>query len=319
MAVQTKTKWMDMNRLIIVWMLLTGGFISACSTASGEWESGRLEVNGTELYVTQKGDGEPLIVLHGGPGLSHDYFLPHIEPLSEEFRLILFDQRGMGRSSVELDSDSFSMQLLIEDIEALRKELGFETIHLMGHSWGGIMAMHYAVAYPESLSSLILCNSMPATSEFDELLGSNFAQVYQRQRMSDLEPLQRRVEEGSRDITLHERLMQLQFRPAFYDTADGNRLHLNLQESYFRTQELLPYLQSGEQPAPLYPSLRDLQLPVLILRGEMEAIPVEADLWLLEILPDASLVSIDRAGHFPFIEQPEEFMVSLTGFLRGFR
>jgi len=70
-------------------------------------------VNGTDLYVKIKGAGEQLIVLQGGPGFSHDYFLPHLEPLADEMKLELFYQRGMGRSLVELDSASFSLELLI--------------------------------------------------------------------------------------------------------------------------------------------------------------------------------------------------------------
>lgn len=290
-------------------------FPFGCSKSSEVSFEGMLSVNGTDLFVNILGAGEPLFVLHGGPGFSHDYFLPHLEPLADDVKLVLFDQRGMGRSSVELDSASFSLDLLIEDIEALREELGFEAIHLMGHSWGGIIAMHYAAVYPENLASLILCNSMPATSEFDELLGINFARVYERQTTEDLEPLQKAVEAGSRDIALHERLMQLHFRPSFYDTSDVNKLHLNLSDQFFRTQALLPFLEPREEPRPLLPELKKVDRPVLIIRGEIEAIPLESDLRLKETFQDAKLVNIAEAGHFPFIEQPELFREVITEFL----
>ncbi|TVQ05815.1 MAG: alpha/beta fold hydrolase, partial [Balneolaceae bacterium] len=179
--------------------------ILGCREKTEIHTEGMLMVNETDLYVNIIGEGEPLIVLHGGPGLSHDYFLPHIELLSEEVKVILFDQRGMGRSSVELDSTSFSLDLLVEDIEALRKELGIDAIHLMGHSWGGIVAMQYAVTYPGSLKSLILCNSMPATPQFDDILVENFARIYERQNMADLEPIQNKIDEGNQDISIFER------------------------------------------------------------------------------------------------------------------
>jgi proline iminopeptidase len=291
-------------------------FIFGCTNHREKPAEGLLSVNGTDLFVKTIGDGETLIVLHGGPGLSHDYFLPHLEVLSEEMKLVIFDQRGMGRSSVKLDSSTFSPDLLIEDIEALREKLGFTDFHLMGHSWGGVLAMQYAAAYPGSLKSLILCNSMPATPEFDELMFENFTRIFERQNMADLEPYQQKIDEGSRDIKIFERYIQLHFRPSFYDTSDVNQLNINLSENYFETQELLQYLTPTEEPPPLLPALENLHIPVLIIRGEIEAIPLESDQKLEQTLPNAELVNIPQAGHFPFIEKPEEFARIISGFIR---
>ena len=301
--------------LLILPLLLISLF--GCSKNNSIQQAETITVNGTDLHVKIIGTGEPLFILHGGPGFSHDYFLPHLEPLSDDLKLVLFDQRGTGRSSVDLDSTSFSLDLLIEDIEALRQKLEFDKIHLMGHSWGGILAMHYAINYPESLSSLILCNSMPATPEFDDLLGENFARIYERQNMADLEPLQKEIEAGNHDITIQERLIQLHFRPSFYDTSDVNKLHLNLSENFFKTQELLPFLAPHKEPTPLLPQLENLHIPVLIIRGEIEAIPIEADRKLEETFPDARLGIISQSGHFPFIEKPEEFMNLISEFIKG--
>ena len=304
-----------MNTYRTFFTLLIFLLILGCTKNEENNSGGLLSVNGVDLYVKTIGDGEPLIVLHGGPGLSHDYFLPHLELLSDEMKLILFDQRGMGRSSVELDSTSFSLDLLIEDIEALRKNFGYDTIHLMGHSWGGILAMQYAAAYPGSLKSLILCNTMPATPEFDELLVENFTRTFERQNMADLAPYQQKIDAGTRDTKIFERFMQLHFRPSFYDTSDVNKLNINLSENYFKTQELLQYLTPTEESLPLLPVLENLHIPVLIIRGEIEAIPLESDQKLEQTLPDAELVNIPQAGHFPFIEKPEEFKWIVADFI----
>ncbi len=302
---------------VLLLLLLSIIMIVACASDDEFIQQEILSVNGTELFVNIMGEGEPLIVLHGGPGLSHDYFLPHLEPLSNHMKLILFDQRGMGRSSVDLDSTSFSMELIIEDIEALRQKLGLNSIHLMGHSWGGIVAMHYAVNYPQNLSSLILCNSMPASPDFDEQLGKNFQQTFERQNMEDLEPLQKKIDAGNRDIAVQERYVQLHFRPSFYDTSDVNKLQLNLSDSFFKTEELLPYLASHEEPRSLIPELKSVHVPALIIRGEIEVIPVESDRKLEEILKNGKLISIDKAGHFPFVEKPEEFRELIINFVKS--
>ncbi|MCH2449662.1 MAG: alpha/beta fold hydrolase [Gracilimonas sp.] len=115
---------------ILFLILFITGFRCAKNNNEENFEK-LIPVNKTELFVKVVGEGEPMVVLHGGPGLSHDYFLPHLYPLAEEIKLVLFDQRGMGRSSVDLDSVSFSLDLLVEDIEALRKELDLGKIHLL--------------------------------------------------------------------------------------------------------------------------------------------------------------------------------------------
>lgn len=276
-----------------------------------------MPVNGTELFVNIMGSGEPVVILHGGPGLSHDYFLPHFEPLADNMKLVFFDQRGMGRSTTDLDSTTFSLDLLVEDIEVLRRELKLGNIHLMGHSWGGALAMRYAINYPDRLKTLILSNSVPASSEFTQAVYENLEKLNnERQNMADIQPLMDRVNGGSRDVQVYDRFMQLNFRPSFYDTSNVNELRLNLSEQYLKTQELLQYLPPVTEPVNLFPELEQVTVSSLIIRSELDAMPVEADQKLEQTLPDARLVNIEKAGHFPFIEQPEEFFAIVSEFIR---
>jgi len=127
-------------------------------------EAGLRSINGTELYVKRMGSGPPVVVVHGGPVLEHGYLLPHLEPLARSYELILFDQRLSGRSAGTVDSASVRLHTFVADIEALRQSLGFERIHLLGHSWGGLLAMRYAIAHTERLSSLILVSPMSASA-----------------------------------------------------------------------------------------------------------------------------------------------------------
>lgn len=298
-------------------LVLAAFAVASCSGTDGAVQERRIAVNGTELFVKTMGSGPPLVVLHGGPGLSHDYFLPHLAPLADSVQLVLFDQRGMGRSSTQLDSTTFTLDLLVEDIEALRRALELEQIHLLGHSWGGMLAMRYAIAYPDRLKSLVLSNSVPASSEFTEATFEAFARANERQDRADVEPLQQKIEQGTKDVSTWERYMQLTYRPLFYDTAAVRRLQLNLSDSYFRTQELLQYLPPPTEPVDLLPDLASVTVPTLIVRAEMEPIPLASDRRLLETLPNARLESIDRAGHFPFIEQPEAFAALVGRFVRS--
>jgi proline iminopeptidase len=114
--------------------------ISACGEPYGELptEGALLPINGTELYVKRIGAGEPVVIVHGGPMLEHGYLLPHLRPLADNHELIFYDQRLSGRSAARVDSASVRIATFVDDIEEIRRSLGLQRMHLLGHSWGGV-------------------------------------------------------------------------------------------------------------------------------------------------------------------------------------
>ena len=192
---------------------------SSCNFSNQEIivNSGVQSINGTELFVKTMGKGEPILIVHGGPGLSHDYYLPHLESLAQDHQLIFYDQRVSGASLMNVDSSSINLDAFIEDIEALRKKFGIRVINLMAHSFGGLIAMNYAIKYPEKVKRLMLINSISASSEINmqsnQILGVRFTEEDMRERMSLIQS------EGfeQRDPETIEALMKIGFRRQFYD------------------------------------------------------------------------------------------------------
>ena len=135
-------------------------FLFGC-TVREENIQGLVDVNGTSLFYHIIGKGEPIIVIHGGPVLDQSYMIDHFSELSKNHKLIFFDQRACGRSIADVDTSSMKMKTLIEDIDALRKKFNFDKVHVLGHSWGGMLAAMYAIEYPLNVKSLILCDAMP--------------------------------------------------------------------------------------------------------------------------------------------------------------
>ena len=121
------------------------------------FNTGRLARDGHELYFEECGkpSGQPILFLHGGPGAG---IAPSHRRLfnPDRFRCVLFDQRGSGKSRPFASVESNTTELLIDDIEALRKHLGIEKFIVLGGSWGSTLALAYAIAYPEHVESLIL-------------------------------------------------------------------------------------------------------------------------------------------------------------------
>jgi pimeloyl-ACP methyl ester carboxylesterase len=125
---------------------------------------GRLLLEGSlELHYRVLGDGEPIIFVHGGPGLWHDYFRPHMDELADAHRLVFFDQRGGGRSAAALTPKQAAVGAFVDDIERLREGLGLGRVNVLGHSWGGLLGLLYAARYPGALRSLVVVDSAAPT------------------------------------------------------------------------------------------------------------------------------------------------------------
>src|SRR4051794_5275320 len=109
------------------------------------------QVNGTELYYTTHGHGRPLLVMHGGLGLDHAYFRPWLDALGDVSELIYYDHRGNGKSARPTDWSGVTHATWADDADALREQLGHERITLYGHSYGGFLALEYALRHADHL------------------------------------------------------------------------------------------------------------------------------------------------------------------------
>src|ERR1700739_4200772 len=141
-------------------------------------QEGFVDANGVMIYYKTLGRGEPLMIVHGGPGASHDYFLPYLLPLARRHKLIFIDERGSGRSQKLEDPAGYTIQNMVEDAESVRQALGLGKINVLGHSYGGALAQAYALKYQSNLSHLILGSTWSSTKAMNEVF------VLMKQNMS---------------------------------------------------------------------------------------------------------------------------------------
>lgn len=274
-----------------------------------------VKLNGTDIFVNVVGDGEPVIVIHGGPVLDHSYLLKHFDTLTNDYRLIFFDQRLSGRSSAKVDTSSVKMKMFIEDIEALRQHLGLEQAHILGHSWGGLLAMEYAIAYPAHTKSLIMANSMPPSAELWKQEQHILAQEstkhdsLRRQEIMQSELLKKNPPEAI------EKLLMLSFKKQFHDTTLVDNLELYVPEDYMARSQLFGLLKSYLSAYNLNEQLHQLTMPALVIYGSDEPAAKLSGPVLDKQIPSSTLSIIEQCGHFPFIEKPEKFFSLLHNFL----
>src|SRR2546430_2529856 len=149
-----------------------------------------VELNGVRLYTRRVGHGPPVVVLHGGPGAHHDYLLPQYDHLAEGGRTLLYyDQRGGGRSPVPRDVPVGWREHVV-DLEALRGHWELDRLTLIGYSWGGLLALLYALEHPDRIARLALVSSAPVTAawrdEFERRFAARMAQPWIARSRADL-------------------------------------------------------------------------------------------------------------------------------------
>src|SRR5215472_339279 len=133
-------------------------------------QEGFVDANGALIYYTTFGRGKPLVIVHGGPGASHDYFLPYLLPLARTNKLVFIDERGSGRSEKLEDASQYTVENMAEDVEAVRQALHLGKISLLGHSYGGVLAQAYALKYQKNLSHLVLGSTFSSTKAMNDVL-----------------------------------------------------------------------------------------------------------------------------------------------------
>jgi proline iminopeptidase len=301
-----------MLRLSYLALLVLG--LSSC-VPRARWRDGFLDVNGTRIYYKVLGRGEPIVALHGGPGFDHRQFLPFIDELAAHHEVILFDQRGTGLSSGPVDSASITIDNFIGDIEEVRIAFGIERMNLLGHSWGGVLAMHYAVRYPERLRSLILCSTTPWVDGFDAMR----AEIEQRRTPEDAKEL---AEIGAspafeaNDPEAVERFWRVYFRPYFPDPSMVSRMDLRFTKNTLENSSAVAgYILRSVGAFDLRRSLRSVRVPTLILHGDSDPLPLEYAEQIHESIPGSELVVLRHSGHWIFVDATERFTESIEDFL----
>jgi len=301
--------------LLCVWLILVA---SAAGGGSMEPEinEGCAVINGAEHYYRIIGDGEPLIVLHGGPGLFHEYFLPHLESLADEYQLIFYDQRASGNSSKDVPPESVSTGNFVEDLDGIRERCGLEKVNLLGHSWGGLLALHYALTYPDRIDKIILVDSAPPNSELDEI---NFKAREERRSEEDVKKIKEIMASEAfqkMEPQAIKSYFQVSEKVKFFNPDLISKMRVSLDQEKIAKlmwvgQLMNPHLADYD----IVEDLSSITSPVLIIHGEYDTIPVDSARLIHSQVKGSKLVLVKDCGHFPFIEAPEIFAREVKAFL----
>ncbi len=276
-----------------------------------------LAVNGTELFVHREGTGDPVVVVHGGPLLDYGYLEAPFRPLAEEFELVYYDQRLSGRSAGQVDSSSVTLDTFVEDIEAVRRALDLGRIHLVGHSWGGLLAMKYAVTHGDHLRSLVLLSPMPPSASLWRDEQEAQAKALEPEDTAGLGALRSSKAVAEGDPEAIEELLRRSYRSQFRDTSLAESLDFEIPGDYQERSRQFSYLYPDLMGYDLREGLEEVEVPTLVIYGGDEVGQRIGRDALVAAVPHTTAVAIADAGHFPFLERPREFRRVLRAFLAG--
>jgi proline iminopeptidase len=297
-----------------------------------EQHEGYVSTNGVLIYYKIIGHGAPLVVVHGGPGADHSYFLPYLLPLARTHRLVFIDERGSGKSSRVQDLSLYTLENMVEDLEGVRVALDLGKISLLGHSYGGVLAQAYALKYQKNLSHLILNSTFPSTKQMNEVLAREKAQM-PADKLKRLNELEAAGLFGKGDAWEHGRYpaeyATLAWGNGYFPYIYGARPDPNYDPQaqntgtsweLYRTMwgEHGEFVIDGNLKSVEYvDKLPTLHVPTLIVVGDHDECDPSLSKEMHDKITGSQLVILPNSGHMNFVDQPDQWYQAVEGFLGG--
>lgn len=280
-------------------------------------------VSNAVLHYYIQGEGEPILFLSGGPGDSHDGLSPISEHLSKDYQCILFDQRGTGESHTSpMDSTTINLAQAISDINLLLQRLKIKPTTIIGHSWGAMLAISYAIKHPGSVMKLILIGPGPLELSDFHITGDNIYARYSKAEQAFInlaidsvynniasEELQREFNKTYIRYlfynawtydSLSEKIMKRMSNPRFYNDKMFGLMMQDLVRINYNAK----------------PDIPKLWMPILVICGRQDPVGIFQTFTIKELNNKAKIAWINKSGHFPWVENPKAFYSQLLNFLK---
>jgi len=294
-------------------------------------EQGFVDANGVLIYYETFGQGSPLVIVHGGPGADHTYFLPYLVPLARHHQLIFIDESGSGQSQKLDDPSGYTVEAMADDVEAVRKELGLGRIALLGHSYGGVLAQAYALKYQQNLSSLILCSTFYSTAKMNQVfqkeLAAMPADLRERIQKDEAAGLFGHGKDYQKNRYTDDYMIAAWGEGYFpylyqrhpdpnYDPVDNGKMSWDLYREMWGSDG--EFVIDGNLKSVEYADrLPSLRVRTLVTAGDHdECDPAQAK-ELSGLIHGSKLVIFPQSGHMTFVDQPDLFIRTIDDFLAG--
>ncbi|HEY7768161.1 alpha/beta hydrolase [Longimicrobium sp.] len=282
--------------------------------------------DGASLYFQVIGGGpDTVVVVHGFQGNGSGYLAPDLERLAQGRTLLVYDQRGEGRSDSVPSLEPPGLEEHVRDVEALRRHFGLERLRLFGHSGGAAIVVQYAGVHPEHVAQALLVAPPPLVGAgYRELTGQRFFARLDSVTWTRMRALEAGIAQAENPAFLCREIIATTLPRAFLADstalgrmrgdfcgapADRLRTRAARRDAFLRSQQ-------GRDWGPI---LERIRVPVLIIHGEQDAIPAESARELARALADGRVLILPGADHLPWLDRPEQFFSAADAFFSGGR
>lgn len=274
----------------------------------------------TRYRVVGRGDSHrPLLCIHGGPGFGIAYFQPLEEMQTTGRRVVFYDQLGCGASDHPGAGTDWSLELFLEELDAVRVAAGLDQYHLLGHGWGGILALEHALRKPAGLGSLVLSSALASVPQWRRELALLIAALPDEIRT----PLNRHRAAGTTgsadcccivDAVLRRNLCRLAPWPDCLQRSQREaRKHPAVRNAMLGVSELEPRGQLADWD--ITARLGEIGCPTLVVSGRHDLVTPAMAAVLYQGIPGSEWVVFEHSAHVPHLEEPQRYLEVLDGFL----
>ena len=312
------------TRLTILFALILSITIYA-QFPDSETDGKYYEVNGAKLWVVSFGEGEPLFFIAGGPGGTH-YGLRRFDSLSTTNTLVYYDAFGRGKSDTAKVVAEYTIERDIDDLEGLRKAMGFGKINILGHSYGGVVAQGYAIKYPENVSHLILANTFHSYLMWQENCDNSNHEIRENYPEVWEELMKVRMQGAVSSDPIHQEIygrvpygFLYAYNPDYFKPGRKKAYPhpLNWKLYYQMVGKDGDFeLTSDIGTFDYRKQLKDLKMPILIYAGRYDRVAVPwMQVQFKMYCPQAEFFMFEHSGHNPQVEEPSKLFALIKTFL----
>lgn len=303
----------NLGKLVAIVTLLLTGTAAGAQTSEKNWTQGTAtSADGTKIAYYVAGERRqgltPLLVISGGPGSDHRYMRVggSFDLLAEDRQVVMFDQRGTSRSGAVTGAPRLAQWA--EDVEAVRAAVGADRFSILGHSFGGIVAMAYAEKFRQHIASIIFANSTAASiAETENSLRQTFPDRIDewQSRRAALPP---RFKASAIDVFTSMEFVDLERLEVFLAAIADYTYNIEVNNALRRDMADLDFSEV----------VASFAFPVLVLHGRYDPVITPSTAWKLHRqIPNSQLTILAATGHLPFAEIPEVFVETVQRFLSG--
>jgi proline iminopeptidase len=278
----------------------------------------KIHVNGVDIHVEiNHTEGIPLVLLHGGPGFSHRYLNPHFALCMKEYKLVMYDQRAAGKSTGREKTDELTVDNYLIDLEEVLNHYEIGKVVLLGHSWGALLAMLFAIRFPDRVKALVLSDPAPASSRYVDLFEEEIIKRLTKAEKQRIREIYSMKAFQAGDIHMVNTYFHIILRPYFYQPEKQELLNLGLDRegclNVIATEKYFKYIHYFD----IENELGRISCPSLMITGKHDAMPIEERDHLNRSLLNSKWVVLENSAHFGFIEESDQFFSEVKEFLRN--